>query len=158
VKPSTKKSRSRIYWRTRGSEKRAYADFRDVGGRREALIIAGESRATTDSVIAEKLVADRLSELQAQKRNGVLLGVKRQAKLGEFVAHHLIQKAKSGRFSESWLADSERMLKIAIEAFGTDRDLATIGVNHVETWANTLATRKTKRKAALSAAVRSVTI
>lgn len=143
---STKKAKSRIYWRERGGERRAYADFRDVGGGREALIPGGESRATTDNVIAEKLVANRLSEFQSQKRNSVLLGVKRQAKLGEFVAQHLVQKAKSGRFSESWLADSERMLKIAVEFFGTDRDLAAIGVSDIQAWASALASRKSHRR------------
>jgi len=143
------KKKSRIYWRDQGTERRAYADFRDVGGGREALIAPGDARATTDRLIAEKLVANRLSELQAEKRNGVLLGVKRKAKLGAFVAEHLVQKAKSGRFSDSWLADSERMLTIAIEFFGPDRDLATIGVTDVQAWINDLATRTNGRKGTL---------
>jgi len=139
------KRRSRIYWRDQGAERRAYADFRDVGGGREALIIAGESRATTDPLIAEKLVANRLAELQADKRSGVLDGVKRKAKLAAFVAEHLVMKAKSGQFSESWLADSERMLTIAIEHFGADMDLAAIGVGAVEGWLNVLASRSNGR-------------
>jgi hypothetical protein len=131
---SSKKAKSRIFWRTQGGERRAYADFRGIGGGREALIVAGESRATTDPLIAEKLVANRLSELQAEKRNGVLLGVKRKAKPSAFVAEHLVQKAKSGRFSDTWLADSERMLTIAIKFFGSERDLATIAVTDVQSW------------------------
>ena len=61
----------RIYWRERGGEKRAYGDFRDyrdVGGGREALIPPGEPQATFDSVVAEKLIADRLKELQERVR------------------------------------------------------------------------------------------
>jgi integrase len=142
---SSKKAKSRIFWRTQGGERRAYADFRGIGGGREALIVAGESRATTDPLIAEKLVANRLSELQAEKRNGVLLGVKRKAKPSAFVAEHLVQKAKSGRFSDTWLADSERMLTIAIKFFGSERDLATIAVTDVQSWINDLATHTNKR-------------
>ena len=59
--------RTRVYWRGRGSEHRAYADFRDfadVGGRREALIWPGETRATIDPDRADKLVADRLRQLE----------------------------------------------------------------------------------------------
>jgi hypothetical protein len=80
----SKKARSRIYWRNQGSEQRAYADFRDfadVGGKREALVIAGKKTATTDSILAEALVADRLTALQERRRNKTLLGIQRQALL-----------------------------------------------------------------------------
>lgn len=142
---SRKRRRSRIYWRERGGERRAYADFRDMGGTREALVAPGESRATTDAVIAEKLVADRLTELQAQKRNSVLLRTKRQAKLAPFVAEHLVKKAQSGKFSDSWLVDSERMLTLAVKFFGADRDLATINVTDITDWARSLASRPNGR-------------
>jgi len=98
--------RSRIYWRKPGAGIRAYGDFRDyqdVGGRREALIPEGESRATTDRIIADKLVADRLRELQERRRNKVLLGVQRDATLYEFAAQHLVKKAQSHEFAERWL-------------------------------------------------------
>ncbi len=140
-----KKTKSRIYWRERGGERRAYGDFRDMGGTREALVAPGESRATTDPVIAEKLVADRLTELQAQKRNSVLLGTRREAKLAPFVAEHLVKKAQSGKFSDSWLADSERMLTLAVQFFGADRDLATINVTGISDWARSLAARPNGR-------------
>ncbi len=64
------KARSRIYWRERGGERRAYGDFRDyaeVGGGREALIPPGAPTATTDPVIAEVLVGHRLTELQERR-------------------------------------------------------------------------------------------
>lgn len=60
----SRKAKSRIYWRDQGGERRAYADFRDMGGGREALIAPGEFRATTDRLIAEKLMGNRLSDLQ----------------------------------------------------------------------------------------------
>lgn len=141
----SRKARSRIYWRDQGGERRAYADFRDIGGGREALVAPGEHRATTDRLIAEKLMANRLSELQGQKRDSALLGVKRKATLAAFVSHHLVQKAKSGRFSDSWLADSERMLALAIGFFGSDRDIATIGVTDIQSWVGHLATRSNHR-------------
>jgi integrase len=141
----SKRARSRIYWRVRGGERRAYGDFRDMGGKREALVAPGDERATTDAVIAESLVAKRLSELQEQKRTGVLTGVRRSAKLKAFVADHLIKKAQSGKFSESWLADTERMLGIAIEHFGSERDLASIGTDDVQAWIAILAARSNRR-------------
>ncbi len=115
-----KREKSRIYWRGR----RAYADFRDFansGGGREALIPPGESRATTDPIIAEKLVGDRLRELQERKRNRVLLGVERDAGLQEFASHHLVEKVRSGKFTDRWLQVMEGHLQEAVEFFGGDR-------------------------------------
>ena len=45
----------------------------DVGDSREALIPPGENLAATDPDIAQKVVADRLQELQQQRRNRALL-------------------------------------------------------------------------------------
>lgn len=142
---ASKKAKSRIYWREQGGERRAYADFRDLGGGREALIPPDENRATTDRVIAEKLVADRLAALQEAKRDRALTGIKRRATLRDFVSHHLVQKAKSGLFAEQWLAATESMLTLAVDHFGADRDLATITVADVQGWLNALATRPNKR-------------
>ena len=108
TKAKSRKAKSRIYWREQGGQRRAYADFRYMGSGREALIAPGELRATTDRVIAEKLMANRLSDLQGQKRDAALLGVKRKATLEAFVANHLVQKAKSGRFRRrGWRIRSE---------------------------------------------------
>lgn len=144
-----KRRRARIYWRTQGGERRAYGDFRDVGGKREALIASGDSRATTDPVVAEKLVADRLLELQKQKRHSVLFGEHREARLAQFIAEHLVHKAKSGQFSETWLADSERMLRLAIDYFGPDRELSSVGVTDVQAWLTVLASRSNGRGSTL---------
>ena len=60
------KSGKRVFWRTRGGVRRAYGDFRDyvdVGGRQEALVPAGQKRATNDPDVAHALVAARLKEL-----------------------------------------------------------------------------------------------
>ncbi len=90
-----RRRRTRIYWRNQGGTRRAYADFRDycdVGGGREALIAPGQFRATEDADVAQKLVADRLRELEQFRRHKLLLGIERRAKLEEFAAHHLIEK------------------------------------------------------------------
>ncbi len=133
-----RRRKGRIYWRTRGGASRAYADFRDVGGGREALIPSGESLATTDPVIAEKLVADRLEELQQRRRDRVLLGIHLQAGLQSFAAQHLIQKARSGRFTEKHLERMELCLRRAAQFFGADRDLGTISTADIGAWVNDL--------------------
>lgn len=137
--------KSRVYARVRGGECRYYGDFRDVGGGREALVASGDSRATTDLQIAEFLAAERLKALMAAKRDKVV-GKKPVTTLKAYVAYHLTAKAKSGKYTETWLADTERMLKIAINQFGADRDLSTIGVSDVQEYANVLGMRPTKRK------------
>lgn len=132
---------SRIRWRKRGKgPARAYGDFRDfqdVGGGEEALIPKDGKGATTDELVAQALVTRRLEELQERRRNKTVLGIERQAALKEFAARHLTAKAKSGKFSESWLDQAQRHLTAAVEFFGTDRDLATIAVSdarHYRDW------------------------
>ncbi|KPK79977.1 MAG: hypothetical protein AMS25_10810, partial [Gemmatimonas sp. SM23_52] len=98
-----RRRKGRIYWRERGGVARAYGDFRDVGGGREALIPPGERAATTDPIVAEKLAADRLKEHLARRRDRVLLGIERQAALKEFAAGHLVQKARAARVTEKHL-------------------------------------------------------
>lgn len=149
----SRKARSRIYWREQGGERRAYADFRDLGGTREALKAPGEKHATTDIVIAEKLVADRLAELHGRhttaERDRVLSGIRKRATLKDYITHHLVLKAKTGQFSESWLADTERMLLLAVAHFGATRDLSSIGVADVQGWMTALASRPNGRGATL---------
>lgn len=150
-----KRKGGRIFWRRwkPGAEPRAYADFRDfadVGGGREALIAPGGSTATTDEVIAEKLVADRLEELQERRRNKVLLGVEKQAGLKEFGSYHLVEKKRSGRFTDQWLASVELHLTAAVEFFGADRDLASIGVADIQRYAAHLSTVPNGRGKTLS--------
>jgi integrase len=89
-------------------------------------------------VLAEKLVADRLKELQERRRNRVLLGVEKQIGLAEFASHHLVQKARSGRFTEQWLASVEMHLRTAVDFFGAERDLASIKVADVQDYVGQL--------------------
>jgi integrase len=144
------KARSRIYTRTQGGETRYYADFRNVGGSREALKAKGESRATTDPTVAEKLAADRLTELMTSQRDRVF-GKKESTTLKAFAAQHLVQKVKSGKYTELWLGTSERMLRIATEYFGADRELTSITVRDVTEYANHLTTVSNGRGGVLNA-------
>ena len=85
-----------------------------------------------DPLIADKLVADRLKELQERRRNRTLLGVERLVGLEEYASHHLVEKARSGRFTEQWLAAVEVHLRAAVDFLGGERDLASIRVPDVQ--------------------------
>ncbi|MGH7564031.1 MAG: tyrosine-type recombinase/integrase [Gemmatimonadota bacterium] len=150
------RKKARIYWRERGGVRRAYGDFRDfadVGGKREALIPRGMTVATDDPAVAEKLVDERLEELQGRRRYRGLYGTT-PATLEEFAAHHLDEKAKAGVVTDRWLVAAERQLRSAIEFFGADRDLSTISVSDVQAYAGDLVERPNRRGGTLSASTR----
>lgn len=133
--------------------KRFYGDFRsygEVGGREEALVASGEKLATTDPVIAAKLLANRLGDLEAARRGRVLYGVHKQTRLAELASNHLVTKAKSGTITDQWLAASETFLGRAVEYFGTDRDLMSIQPADIRTWTEFLGTISTPRRRPLS--------
>lgn len=121
---------SRVY--RRGD--RYWGDFRSLGGKREPLIPNGESLATADADVAEKLAGDRIAQLEASRRSSALLGTKRQARLREFAAEHLIIKAESGKFAAAYLASVEQHYERACDFFGQGRDLTSIGVLDVRGW------------------------
>jgi integrase len=142
-----RRRKSRVYWRTQGGESRAYGDFRDLGGGREALRPDRNSPATTDPSIAEKLAADRVAELQAEKRDAVLFGISRKETMQSFTAYHLVQKAKTGAVTEQHLAATQQRLDTAISFFGADRDLSSIGVRDAQRFTNWLLEQPNGRKA-----------
>lgn len=114
---------------------RAYGDFRDFeewGGGIEALVPPDGRQAATDPAVAEKLAGDRLEELREAKRDGILYGVRRDARLKAFAAHHLEAKARAGNVTESTLTNDERYLRTAVEFFGADRRLVSIGTRDVQ--------------------------
>jgi len=130
-------TKSRLY--LRGN--RWWADLRafsDVGGKREPLVAPGESRATTDREVAEVLFGDRIRELYERRKNRTILGIEDDATLAEYASHHLVLKAKSGKFTEKWLQESEHRLRRAVEFFGADRSLSSIGVKDVQRFSNWL--------------------
>ena len=62
-KPFYTKAKGRLFTQ-RGRYYADFRDFRDVGGKREALKVTGQQRATTDARLAETLAATRLKDLQ----------------------------------------------------------------------------------------------
>ena len=67
----SKRRRSRIYVKCG----RWYGDFRDLGGKLEALIPHGEKRATTDAAVANDLATKRVKALEAKRRGIGLIGI-----------------------------------------------------------------------------------
>ena len=153
---SGKRKRSRVFWREQGGAQRAYADFRDyadVGGRREALIVPGETLATTDLGIAEVLAAKRLAELnqlRARRQGRAVHGLPRETTLAEFAREHLIAKAKAGTTTQGWVAESEHYLGRALDFFGPHRPLDAVTVADVRTWSEQLHTQSNGRGGTMS--------
>lgn len=146
-----RKRKSRIYWRTRGDVPRAYGDFRDLGGGLEPLTPRGERYATTDPDVAADLAAARVKQLEKGQRRRNLHGTEERG-LYEFAAHHLAQKAKSGRVTSRWLVETEQRLRVAMEYFGVvlvrdgketrlveDVPLSSVALRGVQRFANWLA-------------------
>lgn len=146
-----RKRKSRIYIRNQGAHARYYADFRDyadVGGGKEALIPEGGHSATTDPDVAEVLVAQRLEEFKTKRQNRVIFGITKETDLASYVRRHLIEKKKSRRVTDGWIAENQRFLDDAIaflEAEGP-RDLLSIGVEDVQAWANKLGQAPSNRR------------
>ena len=135
-------------WRERGGAARAYGDFRDfgdAGGRREPLIPPGERVATTTADVAQVLIASRLKELEAIRRERQLLGVRKRATLFDYARLHLIAKANAGKVTDRWLRAAELYLGRAVEYFGTNRNLAAITVEDVRKWTDHLRSLPSRR-------------
>ena len=114
-----------------------YGDFRkyaDVGGKQEALIPKGATRATDDPDVAAQLYAARLQQLDQARRDGALGGQRKRRTLADYVAYHLEQKAKTGKVETRWIECAETFLTRAVKHFGPGRYLDTIGVADVQGW------------------------
>lgn len=156
----TRRSKSRLYTR-KGVDGvvRYYGDFRDLGGRRLALIPPGESRATIDRSAAEKLALGIVAGLldQKRKRQRVRAGVDRPDVPGlkDFAIEHLCAKNQAGKVTQEWLARTEEKLKLAVEFFGEGVRLDDIAPANVREWLEWLGTRPGRRgNAALSGGTR----
>lgn len=149
-KKATRKHRGpHIYWRQqRDGTLRAYADFRGIpGGKREALIVPGEQRATTDDTTAQKLFAERLARLRSLPPGEIA-----RAKLGrkitlaaavrDFLDYKRgLAEANAERAATfRWVGELESMLRRAVEYFGVDRQLRSIRRRDVVEWLAHLAT------------------
>src|SRR5260370_41128976 len=144
-----RKNRQRIYWR--GG--RAYGDFRDygdVGGAQERLIVPGERLATSNAEIAEILMAQRLAalnRLRAERQGRVVHVLPKTVGLAAAVEAHLLAKAKSGKVTEMWLAESKHFLARAVAFFGAKPERCDINVADMTRWAEALlATSPTGRR------------
>lgn len=149
-----RKRKSRIYWK-RG---RAYGDFRDLGGKREALVPEGDTRATTDPDIATKLASDRVAELEAEREvreretKDRALGIRRprSESLAAFAAHHLRRKAEDGEATRQWLTQAERHLREAVRFFGGSIDLGALSPRGMSRYVNHLRSLENGRGGNLS--------
>ena len=133
-----RKRSSRIYWRTRGGERRAYGDFRDyadVGGKREPLVAEDQLVATSDPDVAVQLAARRLETLEAARRRLGLTGRHDTVTLGAYARDYLITKKHAGKTTDGWLAACQVFLERAVAYFGADRPLDAIRVSDVRAWA-----------------------
>lgn len=138
-----RKWKSRLYWRSRGGQGRAWADFRDyadVGGRQEALVAPGERMATSDPDVAQALLFARLKELDGLRRGRALHGRMQGTPLAAYAAEHLTKKAEAGKVTRDWVAMAELFLQRAVAFFGAARDLESIRVVDVQAWATHLTT------------------
>lgn len=143
-KRKDEKRQGRIYWRSG----RAWGDFRshaDVGGSREPLIASGERVGTSDPVVAQALVTARLKELDAQRHGRALHGRAQGTPLAAYAAEHLQKKAKAAKVTRDWIAAAEVFLQRAVDFLGAERDLESITVEDVQSWAAHLATLPAKR-------------
>ena len=125
-----------------------YADLRryaDVGGKQEALKPPGAARATSDPAIAAQLLADRIRELEASRRDRSLHGLRRRVTLTAYAAEHLRKKAESGKIGRTWIACHQTFLERAVEFFGASRSLHSIRVADCQQWAAHLATVRSSR-------------
>jgi hypothetical protein len=93
-------------------------------------------RATTDRLVAEKVLADRVHELLAERvhQDRVNAGVvqPQAPELGAFASVHLIAKAHAGGVTTRWLSRTEQRLRLAVEFFGASRRLDEIDADDVK--------------------------
>ena len=150
-----KQSHARIWWRTRSAGRpRAWGDFREYaaqGGKREPLVVPGESRATTDPVTAQTLFAARLAELAAARENDARAEpVRKKPTIAEVVKEHLDARGRERGVTPGWIEATGVFLGRAVSYFGAERRLGAITPEHVVDWIEWLRQIKTARGTPLS--------
>jgi integrase len=105
--------------------------------------------ATSDREVAEKLLADRVSELLGKRSHSerVAAGIEKRPVPGlkAFASTHLVAKAKAGKVTDDWLGRTEQKLGLAAEFFGAKRALDSIEVTDVQAWLAWLQERPGRR-------------
>lgn len=90
--------KSRLYEREGRGWYADFRDYRDVGGKREAMIPEGERTATHDRDEAIAIVTARLKELKQLRKNGeAALGTDAEPTLGAYARRFLKAKARNRR-------------------------------------------------------------
>lgn len=64
----------------------------------------------------------------------MLTGIAVDETLKDNASYHLVQKKKSGKFTDQWLESVEMHLTAAVEFFGADRTLGSIGTKDVQAY------------------------
>lgn len=90
--------------------------------------------ATADPDVADALAAARLRELDSLRRGRALHGRAQGTPLAAYAAEPLERKARAGKVTHDWIAMVELFLRRAVEFFGADRELESIGVTDVQAW------------------------
>ncbi len=129
------RTRSGIFWRTQGGERRAYA--RLPRGKRMALCPAGSRWATTDAATARVLYAQLLEQEQRRQLRGAL-NEPEPTSLAQAAADYLVARAEEGAVSRAWLAGEELRLRRAVEHLGGERELSSVTVADCKGYAGAL--------------------
>lgn len=137
-----KRKGSRLY-KKRG---RWYAYLKDLGGGQEAMKPSGERYATKDRDVATALLAERIKELEAERRGLAILGRGREKTLGSYATYHLEAKAKAGKVRAAWLAAAETRFERAVEFFGAGKPIAGITVQDMNEYRDWLLKRPSGRR------------
>ncbi len=129
-----KRRRNRLYWKSG----RAYADYRNLGGKLEAVKPPGSKLATTDADVATALIAERVKVLESIKRGIAIIGRGQEQPLGPYAQHHLTRKKQLAEATDWTLGSLQLQLERAVTFFGQDKFLTAIDVTGVQDWATWL--------------------
>lgn len=114
----------------RGS--RFYADLRDysdVGGKQEALIPPGRTRATTDRDEAAALVVQRIKALKEMRKRGDAADTDNNPTFEDYARYHLLAKAHARR--SATIERDERSLSKVLEFFVDLLKMPRVRLSHV---------------------------
>jgi hypothetical protein len=89
------------------------------GGKREPLVVPGESRATMDPVIAQTLFAKRLAELAEARENDTRAEpIRKKPTIAEVVKEHITACGREHATTPRWTGSTAVFLGRAVAYFG----------------------------------------